>query len=285
MSARSIKSVDMTKLQILSGRNVNLSSNLRSLRVDQSIGRIIATESAANGRVIIYPQLYSRGEADAVILDVFVGTQRLHYPQDATMDFIRNRVWIADGGNNRVLKVNPNTKNVTVEFDDILYPYSLAVESNLGGCFVLGYADDYRRVGVLEYISSNGFSVERFEFNEEVNLSSSSSSSSSDEGLLSSSSSSGDAGFVALPSPYKVAYDASRWRCWWISGLKIYMIDLANSQIQVQNFSALGYNSIKSIEIETRTGNAFVVASDLHNDFIVELFRNNTRTLGAGYVI
>jgi hypothetical protein len=207
----------------------------------------------------------------------------LLYPLDAKFDFLRRKIWIADTGNNRVLKVNLNTSQVDLTIDEnISYPHALAVDFNTGDIFIKGYESSDMNNGAIFYYRKDGTLLSTFLFNR--NDIDSSSSSSSLEGSLSSSSSSGSL-FPTMPSTKSIVFDHARSRVWWVDGVRIYMADIRNKQIQTYDIRSGGFTEAFSLSIEFSTGNAFVVVSDIHDDsFLIQVSRDNNILIDTAYI-
>ncbi len=205
------------------------------------------------------------------------------YPLDAKFDFLRRKIWIADTGNNRVLKVNLNTSQVDLTIDEnISYPHALAVDFNTGDIFIKGYESSDMNNGAIFYYRKDGTLLSTFLFNR--NDIDSSSSSSSLEGSLSSSSSSGSL-FPTMPSTKSIVFDHARSRVWWVDGVRIYMADIRNKQIQTYDIRSGGFTEAFSLSIEFSTGNAFVVVSDIHDDsFLIQVSRDNNILIDTAYI-
>ena len=277
-----IKNLDLNNNSVIEDRDVTSVYSIVSLDVDQVDGRILVTEQE-NNSVTIYPQSPALPIYSPIRLNLFSKFGRLSSPSDAKFDYVRRKIWIADTGNNRVLKVDINSETVDTAINDIIYPHSLAAEVNTGGVFVKAYTDTGKRTGIISYIGSNGLELLNFKFQNDSEGSSSSSSSSSGLDIVSSSSSSEEA--FDLPAVYTMAYDHVRYRLWWLNENKIYMADIKNKQVQTYNLGS-SYTRAISVDIDLETGNAFVVAqdSDFQEFFILQMSKDNNVILGRGYV-
>lgn len=282
-----IKTIDLTDNTAITDRDVSV-VNAYAVDVNQSDGTYAIVEpygadSSYNGRVVIYPQSPVPETSAPTELKTFNRVGSLLYPLDAKFDFLRRKIWIADTGNNRVLKVNLNTNQVDLTIDTvIIYPHALAVDLNTGDIFIKGYESSNMNNGAIFYYGKDGTLLSTFLFNrDDMDVSS---SSSSFEGSLSSSSTSGTV-FPTMPSTKSIIFDHVRSRVWWVDGVRIYMMDIRNKQIQTYDISGDGYTEAFSLSIEFSTGNAFVVASDVDNErFLVQISRDNNILIGSAYI-
>ena len=276
-----IKNLDLNNNTVITDRDVTSVYSIVSVDVDQVDGRILVTEQE-NNSVTIYPQSPALNIYSPIRFSLFYRFGRLSSPRDSKFDYVRRKIWIADTGNSRVLKVDINSETVDTAINDIIYPHSLAAEVNSGGVFVKAYTNTSRRTGIIHYIGSNGLELLNFKFQNYLGDSSSSSSSSGLD-IVSSSSSSEEA--YDLPAVYTMAYDHVRYRLWWLDENKIYMADIKNKQVQTYDLGSL-YTSAISVDIDLGTGNAFVVAQDSHFQefFILQMSKDNNVILGRGYV-
>jgi len=300
--SESIRSINLNIDDAISGRNITSTRTVSSIDIEQTTGRYLlvqpyeADDVTYGGRILIYPQSTQLGLVSIVILKTFNYYGDLYYPTDAKFDYIRNKLWIADTGNHRVLKVDLNTYQVDLNIDDqVFYPHALAINLNDGSVFIKGFTDTLLSNGVVSYINREGVVLARFEFGHEDLQASSSSTSTSSESSLSSSSSinfvetssseSSENVIPSLPSPYSIVCDVSRSRTWWVFGTRIYMADTRNGQIQTYNLFNDGYYGTESVDVELATGNAFVVAMNVSgNRFLVQMFRDNNSLLASGYI-
>lgn len=276
-----IKTVDLLNNVLMGDRDMQDLLGIDSLDVNQVSGEILTTSSDANA-ITIYPQsLYSANASQTLRLFGVAGA--LNQPKDSKFDYVRRKIWIADTGNDRVLKISRDkTNDVEVVVDNLFYrPFALVANVNTGGCFVRAFSDVNRETALVIRLSSNGEEIVRYEYeNEGVG---NSSSSSSFEGSLSSSSSSGD--MLVVPSQNTISYDHVRHRVWWLHDRRIYMADQRNKQVQVFTLPAT-YIAAYAIDIEFKTGNAFVTTVDLlHGDsFLLQIYRDNNTILGRAYI-
>jgi hypothetical protein len=85
-----------------------------------------------------------------------------------------------------------------------------------------------------------------------------------------------------------MCFDSVRSKLWWVDGNTVYVLDIRNKQIQTQDISYSGFYDLISIDVEFKTGYAYVVAnwSDIYLSglFIVEINKENTIVLGRAYI-
>ena len=285
-----IKQIDLEVEIVIPERNLQSDRLVSSVDADQVSGRYLLVQpfeadGSYGGRVLIYPQSPQLEINEIVELKEFDRFGSLYYPLDARFDYVRRKIWIADTGNHRVLKVDLDSEVAQLEVaDTIYYPHAQAVDVNIGGVFVKGYTSSNRETGIVYYLKSNGSILYSFTYGVNISSGSSSSSSSSSE-TLSSSSSSGEEIMPALPVASSIAYDHVRSRVWWVANEKIYMADTRNKQVQNYDLTADGFVDTRSIDVELKTGNAFVIAIDVNSDtYLIQMFRDNNVFLGSSYI-
>lgn len=287
--SENIRTVDLTDNTIITDRDVAVNVVVNSIDVNQTDGTYAAVEPFAsdgsyNGRVVIYPQSPVPQVTTATILKTFDRYGSLYYPLDAKFDYLRRKIWIADTGNNRVLKVDLNTNQADMAIDeDIFYPHALAVDFNTGDIWIKGYESSNLRNGAIFQYKKNGTLLATFVFNR--NSMDASSSSSSEIGTMSSSSLSGSLIPPTMPSSRSIAFDHVRSRLWWVDGTRIYMLDVRNKQIQTYDVPSITFTEAINIVIEFETGNALVRVVNIHDDrFLVQINRDCNTLLGIAYI-
>jgi len=283
-----IKTVDLNQDSIITNRNVANDKWISSVDVNQITGDFIVTEplnddGSYGGQIILYPQSLDIEIRESTSWTRFNRVGDLYYPLDARFDYVRNKFWVADTGDNIVFKIDIPTEDTDVIIENTLtYPHALVVNPNDGSIFVKGYTDVTLTNGIVYHFRSNGEVISSFQFNQDDVMSSSSSSSSN--GLMSSSSSSGTL-IPSMPSTRSIAYDHVRSRCWWIDGDRIYMVDVGNQQVNTYDITADSYSNPISVDIEVSTGNAFVVAQDASDNWVlIQMFRDNNSLLSEAYI-
>jgi hypothetical protein len=296
-----IKTIDLVNNEAIDDRNISVSAVINAIDVNQSDGSFLTVESNSDGeylgRVTVYPQDMGLAIENPHILTSVNRGGNLHYTADARFDYVDRKLWIADAGNHRVIKIDINTYDTDLIIDDLIYyPHSLAIDFSTGALFVKGYSDLSATNGIIYYLKRSGLEVANFDFSIE-GLASSSSSSSIDSSSSSSqdnSSSSSSLSFSSitsssssgeypptLPSSRSMAFDYVRSRMWWVNESKVYLLDTRSNQIKSYNLQLNGFYSVRTIDIDLSTGNAFIIARDVHSEwFLVQMNRDNNQYLG-----
>ena len=284
-----IKTVDLSDNSVITSRNITMYVSAKSMDVNQVDGTYAVVEpqdssGGYNGRVMVYPQSLQPEVAITTEFKSFVKFGTLLYPLDAKFDYVRGKLWIADTGNDRVLKVDLRLKKADLSITSgFVYPHSLAVNLNNGGIFLKGYLSYNLEKGVVIYYRPDGVETVRFVFDGSDLFSSSSSSSYS--GVESSSSSSGPVTFPVFPSFLSMVFDSMRSRLWWVDGVKCYMADIGSQQVSSYDLRGNGIDSTLSVAVDLKSGNALVVAENNHgNRVLVQMFRDNNAVLGTAYI-
>ena len=287
--AEKIRQVNLEDNSILMLRDVSSDREIVSIDIDQTSGRYLTVEpfdadGLYGGRVVIHPSSEQMTINEPVELQF--GSSRfggLYYPLDAKFDYVRRKVWIADTGNDRILKADLDSEGIDIAVNNIAYPHAIAVNLNNGGAFIKAYTSRNMEFGSVYYYKSSGEQLSAFSYDLRDAVSSSSSSFS---GPGSSSSSSMEIVIPLLPLSSSIVYDHVRFRAWWVQQTKIYMLDEKNNQIQVYDISSDWFFDATSVEIELSTGNAFVVAEDVHaQKYLLQMSRDNNKLLGSAYIV
>ena len=279
-----IYSVDINKNSSITSRDIIRLDEIKSVDVDQTSGKYVVSSpknesGTIDGEVTIYPQSPQLGIDVPVILKDFEQVSSLYGPYDSRFDYVRRKLWIADTGNNRVLKINIDTRLVETIIPSIIYPHALAANINKGGVFVKAYSS-FDDIGVVYSFSPSGTQLAKFECLLGETFSSSSSSSSEIE----SSSTSIDI-IPVLPFASSIVYDHVRSRVWWVAESKIYMCDTRNMQVNV--YSVNNIENLRSIDVELSSGNVLVVGNLITystNWVIAQISRDNNKFLGSAYI-
>jgi len=263
-----IKSGDIEKNIVISNRDILSYDLVRSIDVDQISGNILISKPSENIVVI-----YSQNEMP-VTINRFNIIGSLLNPLDARFDFIRSRIWIADTGNDRVIGLDTNINLVDAQtvISNVIYPHVLCANLNNGGVFIKGYVDELMTQGIVCHYDNSGSEISSFIFDIQESGASSSSSSESDI-------------YPELPIVHTMSYDHVRNKIWWIDKKKIYVADEGNKQVQVYSINYEGFYDTRSIDIELATGNAFVVAKDIHNWFLLQISKDNKEVIAQGYLL
>lgn len=285
--SENIRTVNLSDNTIITDRDVLVDVAVRSIDINQTDGTYAVVEPMAldggfNGRVVIYPQSPVAETSSPIYLQSLNRVGDLYYPTDAKFDPLRRKLWIADTGNDRVLKVNLNSNQVDLTISNIVYPHALAVDLNTGDIFIKAYESSNLNHGAVFYYRKDGVLNSTFLYNRDSL--SVSSSSSSFEGSMDSSSSSGIM-FPSMPSSKSIVFDHVRSRLWWVDAVWIYMADIRNKQIQTYNIRNSNFAETVNLDIEFSTGNAFVIVIDVHGDrYLIQMNRDNNNVLGTAYV-
>ena len=298
LSPFAVRSIKLTDLLTITNRDVPIERNIRSIDINQIDGSYAITEpydsnGSYNGRVMLFPQSQTLPVYTPIEFKTFDRVGSLYYPQDARIDYIRGDLWIADTGNNRVLKVDINTKKTHINIEDsLVYPYALALDLNTGNIFIKGYTDLTMNYGCISHYSKDGTLLDTFVFNTTVLGDSSSSSSeslSSESGTMSDSTSSSSSLLVlpSFPSAKSIAFDNSRSRLWWIDDkVHIYMADIRGKYVNDYDLSNNGFVDLNNLDIEMATGNAFITARDNHLMWtIAQVNRDCNKFLSKAWVL
>jgi hypothetical protein len=293
-----VRTIKLTDLLTLENRDVAIDRNVRNIDINQIDGSYAVVEpydvyGSYGGRVMLFPQSQTLAVYTPVELKTFDRVGSLYYPQDAKIDYIRGDIWIADTGNNRVLKIDLNTKKVHITIDDsLIYPYALALDLNTGNIFIKGYSDYTMNHGCISHYSKDGTLLDTFIFNTTTlgeSSSSSSDSSSSESGSMSDSTSSSSSlsVFPTFPSAKSIVFDSSRSRLWWIDdNVHIYMADIRGKYVNDYDLSIHQFTDINNMDIELATGNVFVTAKDNHSMWtIVQVNRDCNKFLSKAWVV
>ena len=269
--SNAIKSVNLRDAKRIGYRDVFLDGQLiRSININQLDGSFVTTEPLENeGRIVVYPQSPNNPLYNVKVYKEFAGYNSLYIPMDARFDGIRRKMWIADAGNSRVLKLGINDYSVETQLGDLILPHSVVPEYNLGGVFIKGFSGV--NTGIIHYYSANGELVDYFTY--PCNL-----------GYTSTEVQLTEEFVQTLPIPSTMAYDHVRWRLWWTAGTYIYMIDVRNRQVIQHNLSPQ-YIDTRGIDVDLRSGNSLVVVKRKNGYwFMAQIFRDNNVVLDEAYL-
>jgi len=283
-----IKNINLNDNSILTLRNLTSDADISSIDINQVTGEYLLTkplntDGRIGGNLWLCPASEQLSGVNTItIIKNFIQTGSLYYPYDARFDYARNKIWICDTGNDRVVKIDKNKLDIVdVIVDELIYPHAIAVNYNTGGIFIKAYNDIGLNNGIVYSLKSDG----QLNYSFVYYIDTSESSSSSSISLSSSWSSSSFDTFISLPSPNSIAYDHVRGRVWWGSKNKVYMFDEKTNQISTLDLSSNNLYFAYSISIEYETGNAFVVCGDIHEEtYLAQIFRDNNVFLGKAYL-
>lgn len=291
--SETVKTIDLNSASVISGRNFSISYSVNSLDVDQVNGKILVTKTnddngLVRGRVILYPQSQQVEINEPVVITSLAGSD-LSFPMDAKFDYARRKIWIADTGNNRIMRIDEENRKLEFYIGNMVYPCSIAPNVNNGGAYIRCFSDVHMTVGRVSFVSYYGETLYYFEFDngaidESSSTSSETASGSSDSMGTSSSSSSHDT-IPQMPSYRSIAYDHVRSRVWWVSGATVYMYDERNNQIKTLTILSSEYGNAINLDIEHETGNAFIVTGNgVDESYIIQIAKDNSVMLASCYV-
>jgi hypothetical protein len=259
-----IRTIDLNKETSISNRDIVVSRYQYGVDVNRIDGSYLVVEplnedSSYGGRVVIYAQ-----DGTITYYNTFNRVGSLYYPTDARFDYIRRKMWISDTGNDRVLKIDIATNNADINIEDLYYPHSIVVDVNTGDIFIKGYSGNDLNYGKISHYRGNGEFIGEFIYNH-ADIDSSTSSESS--GLSTQSSES--IVIPSLPSNRSMCFDSVRSKLWWVDGNTVYVLDARNKQIQTQDISSSGFYDLVSMDVELKTGYAYVVSSSNAYDSVL----------------
>jgi len=193
-------------------RQSNAISSFNSIDLNQVTGDYAICNPSENS-VNLYPQSSNSYIAPNISGDnksiSSLGTfGSLDAPLDARFDSARGKLWICDSGNDRVIRVDSFSLVTDFMIENIIFPYSLIVNSNDGSIFVRGFKDGAN--GVITNYSYSGVLINEINFI--------------------------DARLAEMPPPNLMAFDFRRNRLWWAiepssHNAIVLMWDLKNSQM------------------------------------------------------
>ena len=267
----SIDAVNLKNQEKISYRTVPLTGiEIQSINIHQSEGYFVVTEPLNNGgQITVLPQSPNNPSYEIKSYKEFNTYGSLLFPLDARYDFARRKLWIADAGNQKVVKLDSEKYTYDLSIVGLTLPHSVVPEINLGGVFIKTFTGI--NTGTVYYYDQVGKLQEYFAYPDSFGHTS------TDIVLT--------VPFVkSLPLPSSMVYDHVRWRIWWVAGSYVYMADVRNKQ--VSSFSlAPSYSGTRSVEIEYNTGYAYVVARRIDGNWVaVQIFRDNNKILDWAYV-
>lgn len=270
-----IRTINIQEGYALNNRDISLNGDyVHSIDVDQTSGDFVATMPIKlSGMVIFYPQNPSRPEfsvaGEIKEFTQFYGYGLLNFPLDSKIDYVRKTMWIADTGNNRILRVSLNAFTVTMAINNVILPYAISVNINDGSIFV------QRFVGLneaeLRHYDVGGNLIATFLYEEQFP------SGSLDVVLT-------DDFCKLLPLVGAIKFDHVRSRVWWTAKSSIHMVDLYNVEHVVQNLSS-EYQASGGLDIDFSTGYAFVAMKNNDGYWqLLQVFRDNNMIVDIGYI-
>ena len=268
--AISIDSINLKNQDRIDYRTVSLDGlDIQSVNIHQSEGHFVVTEPLKNGgQIIVYPQSPNNPNYEVKTYREFSGYGSLYFPLDARYDFARRKLWIADAGNYKLLKLDSGEYRYELSISGLTLPHSVVPELNLGGAFVKTFTGI--NTGTVYYYDQTGNLKEYFSYPDSL-------------GYTSTDIVWTTQYVKGLPLPSSMAYDHVRWRLWWTADSVVYMADLRNHQVSSFNLMP-SFTDTRSVEIELNNGYVYVVAQGIHNNWhIVQIFRDNNRILDWAY--
>ena len=267
---------------------LNDNPKAKSLDIDHTSGQYLLTNPSTaygtqSGNVILCPPSPQLEINEPIVFDSFVGFGFLSSPQDARFDYVRRKIWIADAGLHKVIKIDQNSEEINLVLDSVgTFPYALASNLNNGGVFIKSYSR-YSDIGAVYYYDIDGRLVGVFKFpasgQQQIAFVGSSSSSSSSDGEVI------PVVVPQLPYPSSIVYDHVRGRVWWVDRSMVYMMDEYYLQVEAYDLSDNGFSGTHSIDVELSTGNPIIVAyTSPSTTFLVQMNRDNSKFLASAIV-
>lgn len=266
-----IVNVDIKDFLFLTTRNKKvIGKYLHSIDINQTIGSYITTEPLASPNSIVQYPINPNSVYPIKTVTTILGSSAINLPLDAKYDYIRNRVWVADAGNNRVLLLDSRDFTFIAESKNISLPNSLAIDINTGNCFVKAYNSISK--GVVLEISSTGKIISFFEFSTAFPY--------SDLTIQRNT-----AWLENMPKTHSISYDYIHFKVWWTDSNFVYMANTLTKTLSIYDLSNDGLYNTKNITTDMESGNAFILASNEYDKwFITQLNKYNSKFLGKAYV-
>lgn len=262
-----IHSVGMTKKEIIASRTFDSGKIINSVSINQITGDFIVT-NPVNNQITIYPQSPNYPQysllGEIKTIKSFSGYGFLNYPLDARFDSARGKIWIADSGNSRALKIDSSNFLVNFSISGLSMIHSIIPNLNNGGVFVKGFTNS--TTGVVYHYSTSGALQFLFTYPD----------------ILSGNFIVNEATF---PLSSTMAYDHTRNRLWWTAKEYVYMADVLNNQIIELDLSDYGYDLTNGIDIHVESGNAFVTCRNVNlRWYTAQIFRDNNIYISSAYL-
>tara|TARA_R110000824_G_C15232856_1_gene678970 strand:- start:20933 stop:22765 length:1833 start_codon:yes stop_codon:yes gene_type:complete len=269
-----IATVNVNNGSTLGNRSFNLDGDyIAAIDADHISGNFIVAKPIKNGGTItLYPQNPNVPERSVLgeIKDItqFTGYGEMEYPLDVKLDFVRRSAWVADTGNDRVLRVSLNNFGVSLNIENITIPHALAVNPNDGSIFIKAYSSVSR--GVVYHYDNLGNQLSEFYFDYTF-----------PSGTLDLTLTSDFA--KTMPHSSSIIFDHVKDRCWWTAENKIFMVDIKNKELISQE--VVGYQNGAGIDVDFSTGRAFAVFQTDSDDWeILQTDNDNNEILAAAYI-
>lgn len=271
--SESIQTISLSSYAILPNRKVDVSGEqIRSIHLNQLTGDFAVAKPILNGgKVVLYPQSPNNPSISLMgsikTLESFSGYGSLLMPLDAKFDNTRGKLWIADAGNRRTLKIN--VSNLLAEFSvsNMDIPHALAPNLNSGGIFIKTFANFNR--GAIYYYAQNGVLQFSFDYQDLF-----------DWPLFEPTMSNLD----KIPLPSTICFDHRRSRLWWSALAKIYMMDMLNQQINYLDLTEDDFENTRGMDVDLDSGNLFATAIKGQRWYALQIFRDNSEILSTTYL-
>lgn len=271
----SIQTINLVTQSAMSDRDVKLyGEHVQSVNIYQTDGSFVTTEPF-NNKLIWYPQNPNNVANTALgewkTFTTFAGYGNLSMPMDARFDYARRILWIADAGNKRVLKVDINSGTVIDAAENGYFSNSLAININTGGIYVKSIKDS--ETGIIQQYNNIADFQNSFEF---PCLYSVTGETISETYTY----------MFGLPLPSSMVFDHARSRLWWVGENTVYMMDTLNKNIIPYVTLDNGFSSLRSVDVDFESGNAFIIAQRLgyHSFYILQMFRDNNAIVSTAYM-
>lgn len=248
-------------------RQANAISSFNSIDMNQVTGDYAICNPSENS-VNLYPQ-----STNSYITTNIIGDNKsisslgtfgdLTAPLDARFDSARGKLWICDSGNDRIIRMDSFSLVTDFMIEDVIFPYSMAVNSNDGSIFIRGFIDGTNAV-IYNY-SYSGVLINKIDFI--------------------------DRRYDEMPPINMMSFDFIRNRLWWAIEPTPYnsiilMWDLKNSQIVQLSINSETGRSLKplSIDIDINSGNAIFSGLTSEQSYIFQIFRDNCHVVSTTYL-
>jgi DNA-binding beta-propeller fold protein YncE len=172
-----VQNVDLYKDTSLASRDVLTNDVVSSVDVDHTTGQVLITEpfhcaGFMGGTVTLRSQapnvqLWGMSNVSSLTFQSIPEHYNLYYPLDARVDYTHHKIWIADSGNNRVIKMDSVAESVEGIFEDqCVLPVAVIPDVNNGGVFVRAYKN--ASTGCIIVLDSNGIETFRATYDDRV---------------------------------------------------------------------------------------------------------------------
>lgn len=264
-----INTIDLGSHSIIENRDLNDNIPYRTVDVNWTDGSFLATYPVGD-IVYHYPQNPNNSLYVTQTIDNLKGYEALSLPLDAKFDHIRGKIWIADAGRSRAVCVTTNDYEVIIVIENLTVPFAVLPDINNGGCFIYSFINISN--GCITHVDSQGNELGKFTFTRTFPAGNTITLYKTKE-------------FVDLmPSTHSMAYDYSRSKIWWLGDTDVYMADTFSQTISQYEMQQHGFSSLSTITVEKKTGNAFIVATSNHNDYVAQILEGNRKYMGSTWI-